>query len=177
MAEFKTIKTEENNSILTEIIYNTYDIIGILTPIKDGDCGKLCGKICCEGDGAGMLLFPGEEYIFGGIPGFSIHDIDYMETPGVKLLFCDGECERVLRPLACRIFPVAPVVDKDGSVTVRPDIRGRRMCPIWELKNVDKAFIKAVGKVFALLSKNEVMLSFMRLISAEQDKLRRIYKK
>ena len=157
-------------------IYKAYEIIGDLTPIKNADCGKLCDKICCQGDGAGMLLFPGEDVIFDGIVGFQIETIEYMDTPDVKLLLCDSECERGLRPLACRMFPVAPRVDINGSVTVCPDIRGRRMCPLWNLKDVDKTFIETVEKAFKFLAKDEKMISFLRLISSEQDKLRRIYR-
>jgi hypothetical protein len=162
---------------LTELIYKAYEIIGDLTPVKNADCGNLCDKICCSGDEAGMLLFPGEEYIFDGISGFRIEEIEYMDVPGIKLLLCDGECERGLRPFACRMFPVAPNVDKNGNVAAIPDIRGRRMCPIWDLKYVDKTFIKAVKKAYDLLSQNENMLYIMRLISSEIEELNRIYKK
>ncbi|MCL1859211.1 MAG: hypothetical protein FWF92_08255 [Oscillospiraceae bacterium] len=169
------IESSDNN--LTEIIYNAYDIIGNLTPIKNADCGKLCDKICCKGDNAGMLLFPGEEDIFDGILGFHIEEIEYMETPGIKLLLCDGECTRALRPFACRMFPVAPFIDKAGNITAVPDIRARRMCPLWDLKYADKNFIRAVKKAFELLAQNKKIFSFMRLISSEIDELKRFYKK
>lgn len=161
---------------LTGLIYGAYEIIGSLTPLKNADCGKLCGKICCKGDRAGMLLFPGEEAIFENIAGFWIEEIEYMETPGVKLLLCDGDCERSLRPLACRMFPAAPL-DKDGRIDAAPDIRGRRMCPIWDLKYADRAFVKAVKKAFGLLAENAETAAFMRLISAEQKELARFYRK
>lgn len=160
------------------LIHEAYDIIGNLTPLKNADCGKLCGKICCRGDKAGMLLFPGEESVFDGVPGFRIEEIEYMDTSRIKLLLCDGECNRDLRPFACRIFPVAPNIDKeDGSITAIPDIRGRRMCPVWDLKYADKNFISAVKRAFELLSKDEQILSLMRLISDEIGELRRFYKK
>ncbi|MCL1793237.1 MAG: hypothetical protein FWG34_05150 [Oscillospiraceae bacterium] len=165
------------NNNLIELIYEAYGIIGSLTPLKSADCGKLCDKICCKGDKAGMLLFPGEESIFGEIAGFWIEEIEYMETPKIKLLMCDGECERAIRPLACRIFPVAPLAGKNGGFDAAADIRGRRVCPIWDLKYVDKTFVRAVKKVFALLSENAEMAEFMRLVSAEQEELMRFYKK
>ena len=158
-----------------ELIYEAYDIIGSLTPLR-GDCGKLCDKICCKGDKAGMLLFPGEESIFEGIVGFSIEELEYMDTAGMKLLMCDGDCERGLRPLSCRIFPAAPLVGENGVVDAVADIRGRRVCPIWDLKYVDGAFVRAVKKAFELLAKNNEMLAFMRLVSAEQEELMRFYK-
>lgn len=160
----------------TDLIYGAYEIIGSLTPLKNADCGKLCDKICCKGDSAGMLLFPGEEAIFENIAGFRIEEIEYMETPGVKLLLCDGDCERALRPLACRMFPAAPL-EKDGRINASPDIRGRRTCPIWDLKYADRAFVKAVQKAFDLLAENAEIAAFMRLISAEQEELARFYRK
>jgi hypothetical protein len=165
------------NDGLTGLIYEVYEIIGNLTPLKKADCGRLCDKICCRGDEAGMLLFPGEEAIFDGIAGFSVEEMEYMETPGIKLLMCDGECERALRPLACRIFPVAPRYDNNGGFDAAPDVRGRRMCPIWDLKHADKSFVRAVQKAFDLLSENAEITAFMRLISAEQEELARFYKK
>ena len=172
-------KKQSNNdrNDLTELIYDAYEIIGSLTPVKNIDCGRLCNKSCCKGDEAGMLLFPGEEDIFDGIAGFAVEEIEYMDVPGIKLLMCDGECDRSMRPFACRIFPVAPHVDQNGGVAALPDIRGRRMCPIWDLENADKNFVRAVKKAFELLAKDEKLLSFMRLISSELDELRRFYKK
>ena len=129
------------------------------------------------GDEAGMLLFPGEEDILDGVPGFSIEIIEYMDTPGMKLLMCDGECDRNLRPLACRMFPAAPRIGNDGRVSVIPDIRGRRMCPLWELnfERVDKKFVKSVGRAFELLARDEKMLEFMRLVSSEIDEINRFF--
>jgi len=169
-------QSSKNKNELITLIYKAYDIIGNFTPIK-ADCGKLCDKICCKGEEAGMLLFPGEETIFDGIVGFNIEEIEYMDTNGIKLLMCDGECERAMRPFSCRIFPVAPYIDKNGNIDAIPDIRGRRMCPIWDLKHVDKNFINAVKKAFELLAENDKMLKLMKLISREVDELKRFYKK
>ena len=48
------MKTVGNYPAFYGLIYNT---IGGLTPL-DYDCGILCGKACCKGEDAGMLLFP-----------------------------------------------------------------------------------------------------------------------
>ena len=167
---------ELNMNKLTGIMREAYSAIGNLTPIKNADCGKLCDKVCCEGKEAGMLLFPGEEIMFLGLRGFEIEEIEYMEISGIKLLLCDGECDRAIRPFACRIFPVAPGIDKNGFVFVRPDLRGRRMCPIWDLKHVDKTFVEAVKKAFRLLAEDGAALSLIRLISAEVDELEKFYR-
>ena len=170
------MRKQSSNDRLTELIHNAYAIMGSVTPIK-ADCGKLCDKACCTEEDAGMLLFPGEEVIYSKVPGFRIENIEYMDAPGIKLLLCDGKCDRALRPLACRIFPVSPKIEKDGSVTVQPDIRARLMCPIWDLKHVDKIFIKTVEKAFVLLAEDEDMLAFIQLLSLEQHQLWRFFKK
>ena len=124
-----------------------------------------------------MLLFPGEEKIFCKLPEFTIEKIKYMDIPKANLLMCDDVCDREVRPLACRMFPVAPSVDKAGNVSVRPDIRGRLMCPLWDLSRVDRDFIKAVATALGILSADKKTLAFLRLMSAEVDELEKFYKK
>jgi hypothetical protein len=158
------------------LMREAYAVIGGLTPLKNADCGKLCDRICCRGDTSGMLLFPGEEDMLTGVPGFYIEEIEYMDTPGIKLLLCDGVCDRDMRPFACRIFPAAPNVDDKGGVSVQADIRGRRMCPIYDLEHVDKDFTEAVGKAFDILSENKETLDLMLLISGEIREIKRFYK-
>jgi hypothetical protein len=173
------------NNNLTELIYNAYAVIGRRTPIR-ADCGKLCGKACCksdksdDADKAGMLLFPGEEYIYKNYENvsgfrFRIEEIEYMDVPGIKLLICEGRCSRNLRPLSCRIFPVAPDIGDGGTIGIQADIRGRRICPIWDLEYVDKSFTAKVEKAFALLAENDEMLSFMRLISSDVKFIRSFF--
>ena len=99
-----------------------------------------------------------------------------MDVPKINLLLCDGTCDRALRPFACRIFPVAPEVGENGAVTAQPDIRGRNMCPLWDWKNADKAFIEAVGKAFEILAEDEAALALMRLITGEIREFKRFCK-
>jgi len=170
----------ENKNKNIRLIRAAYDIIGALTPLENADCGDLCGKKCCKGDAAGMLLFPGEEIILGGVDGFTIEEFEYMDVSGMRLLMCAGKCDRNFRPLACRMFPCAPDFgdfDKGGCVSVQPDIRGRRMCPVWDLSRVDKNFTGAVKKAFELLAADGDMRALMRLIAAEIAELKRFYRK
>ena len=162
------------------IINEAYNIIGGYTPLKkNADCGKLCGKICCKGKDSGMLLFPGEEEILKDIPGFYIERIEYMDTPGINLLLCDGTCDRNLRPFACRIFPAAPEISLDENnniiISVRADIRGRHMCPLWDLNPdyINENFLDSVSKAFNILAKNKDALNLMRLISDEIAEIKR----
>ena len=158
---------------LRTLMEQAYAIIGDSTPVR-ADCGKLCGKACCDGDeDIGMLLFPGEAVMLSRIPYFEVSRIDYMDEK-TWFLACNSPCDRDLRPLACRIFPLAPHVDEQGHVTALPDPRGKRMCPLADGKYLDKSFRRRVEKAFQLLAGDPKMLAFMRLLSEELEDLRKL---
>ena len=95
-----------------EAVMRARELLQTLTPLRR-DCGGVCGAACCapdeDGQG-GMLLFPGEEALYQPLPaGFSLRQDDGV-LPGMLLLTCGGVCDRALRPLACRMFPLTPVL-------------------------------------------------------------------
>ena len=139
-----------------------YKIMGDLTPLK-ADCGMLCGGACCKGDeNTGMRLFPFEE---------SELPVKTLEN-SVRLVVCEGKCDRSKRPLACRVFPFFPTVDERGRVFVEPDFRGARLCPMITHSDeiiFDKRFFKALKKVGKILAKDEVCLEFLREATDEID--------
>jgi len=157
------------------LVREAYRILGASTPIR-ADCGELCGAACCDGgDDMGMLLFPGEAPRLAGIPGFRVIRIDYMETKQ-WLLICENGCDRELRPLSCRIFPLGPKVHEDGRVSVRLDPRARMLrCPLAIMRYLDGQFTQRVHTALQMLGKNERMLAFMKAISSELDELERFY--
>lgn len=139
-----------------------FKIMGDLTPLK-ADCGKLCGGACCKGDeNTGMRLFPFEE---------SELPVKILDN-GVRLVVCDGKCDRTKRPLACRIFPFFPTVDERGKVFVESDFRGARLCPLISHSDeiiFDKRFFNALKKVGKILAKDEACLEFLREATEEID--------
>ncbi|MBR3988375.1 MAG: hypothetical protein IKK10_03625 [Clostridia bacterium] len=139
-----------------------FKIMGDLTPLK-ADCGKLCGGACCKGDeNTGMRLFPFEE---------SELPVKTLEN-GVRLVVCNGKCDRTKRPLACRIFPFFPTVDDKGKVYVEPDFRGVRLCPMITHSDeivFNKQFFKALKKVGKILAKDETCLEFLKESTKEID--------
>lgn len=144
-------------------MYNKiFKIMGDLTPLK-ADCGKLCTGACCKGDeNTGMRLFPFEE---------SELPVKELEN-GVRLVVCNGTCDRIKRPLACRIFPFFPTVDDKGKVFVEADFRGARLCPlISHLDEIvfDPKFFKAIKRVGEILAKDETCLVFLREATEEID--------
>lgn len=136
------------------------------------DCGRLCGAACCLGDESGMYLFPGEKKVYELLAPSWIRlersDFSY-EYNGAKknlfIAFCSGECDRYQRPLACRIFPLTPIISADGRLDVIVDPRSKSVCPLgkaFELSDFDAQFVKNVKKAFCMLCKNKEFSVFMR---------------
>ncbi len=138
-----------------------FRILGDLTPIR-ADCGQLCAKACCKGDeNTGMRLFPYEE--------------SKLKLNGGRLAVCDGTCSRNDRPLACRIFPLFPVIDEKGRIFAEEDYRAVSLCPLIEHSDevaFDPKFIRAVKKVGKILSKDKECRDFLYQVTEEIDTYR-----
>jgi len=149
---------------------SVFNIIGELTPLR-ADCGVLCGGACCKGDAdTGMRLFPHEE---------STLPVRELEN-GVRLVVCDGTCDRAERPLACRIFPFFPTIDERGKIYVEVDDRAVRLCPLLSHADeliFDKRFFKALKKAGKRLAKDPDCRTFLIDTTAEIDTYRAFLKK
>jgi len=140
-----------------------------VTPLKT-DCGRVCSGACCrslEGEMTGMLLFPGEEDCYGDAEGFSMQPV-----PGGLLLICSGRCDRAQRPLACRLFPLLPLVREDG-IHVAVDARARAVCPLSRQgkEALDPAFVAAVKQTGEMLMQDAAQAAFLRQLTQEHDEL------
>lgn len=151
-----------------EAVLHARALLRDVTPLHT-DCGGLCGAACCQGDEdgrGGMLLFPGEEALYIGMRGFSVlRDDAVMEN--ARLLVCEGVCERDLRPLSCRIFPLLPVL-KDDCVRVRLDRRAWAVCPLMEhgVRGMSEAFRNAVLEAGRVLYAHPAHREFLDAIHA-----------
>ena len=145
-------------------VQRAYREIGGLTPLL-ADCGALCEAACClpDADGqGGVYLFPGEERLLPGTDdGFA------------PLHICEGACDRVSRPLGCRIFPLTPVKSASGW-TVRLDRRARAMCPLCKsgLKGLDPAFVRAVSRAIRIIAEEPEGEAFLEKWQALEDGFR-----
>jgi hypothetical protein len=151
-----------------------YQQLNRCTPLRF-DCGRLCDRVCCRGED-GMWLFPGEEELLLAEPSFTIKSLEW-GLPGGRSLFwltCQGECRRELRPLSCRIFPLAPYLKKD-LVTVAIDPRAKGLCPLAEgRQKLQPGFIRMVGRVCRELAREPEIIEFFKLWNEEMEQCNRI---
>lgn len=143
-----------------------------VTPLAT-DCGQVCSGRCCRpsADGVGMFLFPTEEEL--------VAEGEFTLTPTDHgtLLTCNGTCNRALRPLACRIFPLFPYVTMEGRVKAVYDPRAYRVCPlVRECAHVplSREFVRAVRRAGRILMEDSACAEFLRQGSREIDELERL---
>lgn len=157
---------------MSNALERAYALLEEVTPLTT-DCGQVCDGRCCResADSEGMLLFPGEEAL--------LRDTDFTIRPaeGGLLLTCGGTCDRQKRPLACRMFPLFPILTEEGRVKAVYDPRGYRMCPlVRECAHVplDRGFVRAVRRAGRILSADPACAAFLRLQSEEIADLNRL---
>ena len=120
-----------------------------------------------------MLLFPGEEELYRDQAGWRM-----LDTASGKLIICPGACDREKRPLACRMFPLLPVI-RNGQVRAAVDQRARGVCPLARqgLRAMDPAFADAVREAGETLAAEEKQRRFLETLTMEQDELRQLREK
>jgi len=142
----------------SEIIRQAWSLLETVTPLRV-DCGSLCQGACCkESDaGEGMLLFPGEAERMCDFPGGVLDKVDLPGYGKADFFLCQGVCNRSMRPLSCRIFPLAPKSGRNGVWTSRLDVRGRPICPLSRGPKgaLRREFISACEDVFNLIAREE----------------------
>ena len=155
---------------MSESLKKAREVLREWTPLRS-DCGRICGAACCSslaGEETGMLLFPGEETMLGSLDGWSLR------KAGPDLLaLCPGTCDRALRPLACRLFPLLPVI-RGNEIRVETDLRARAVCPLARQGKdaLLPAFIEAVRQAGTLLMEDPEQRAFLERLSLGQEELR-----
>ncbi len=145
------------------------EVLERITPLKNKNCGKLCGAHCCKGsENDGMGLFPGEKELIKDEQGFTVVDSD--GNFGQPVLVCNGECDRKKRPLACRFFPLFPLtVEHNGEIKVIPvpDPRAA-ICPLLSRGyGVSKQFYRSVRVAGKYLIRDEECKEYLLNLSSE----------
>lgn len=157
------------------LLEEAYTILGDQTPLV-WDCGRLCGSICCSEDapGLGMVLFPGEERRYQAplqwaeiLPVSRLHPGVPERFRGLNLYFlrCRGHCPRTQRPLACRMFPLAPILTESGVIRIVLDPDGIEICPLVQygkLHRLRYPFIRSVRQAWQVLVQDEEIREWLR---------------
>lgn len=148
-----------------------YKLFDNCTPVKT-DCGKICSSACCKGTDCGMYLFPGEKRVYDLLEPdwINIEKSDFKYTFNGKekhlyIAFCNENCDRFQRPLACRIFPLTPIISENGKLDIITDPRSKSVCPLgmaFDLTDFNTQFIKNIKKTFTMLCKNKEFYAFMK---------------
>ena len=162
-----------------ELFYKAvYKILGDSTPLC-ADCGKLCGGACCAvtDEVTGMYLFPYEDVMYRNMPTWGeIYDTDftYDENKKVDLFTCTGTCNREMRPLSCRIFPLVPYAHRGEEMRIVMDIRGRGMCPLADGADIDmlsQDFVEKVTRAMKLCMCNKETREFIYALTDSLDEI------
>lgn len=149
-----------------------YAILGEWTPMLS-DCGALCGAACCQPDEdgqGGVFLFPGEYDRLAGCAWGRVVPNEF-----APMLICDGPCDREMRPLACRIFPLTPVHGRNGRWTVRMDVRARPVCPLVAsgISGLNPDFVRAVRDALRAVGETAEGEAFLERWLALEEAYRR----
>ncbi|MDR1569731.1 MAG: hypothetical protein LBS72_04500 [Oscillospiraceae bacterium] len=149
-------------------------LIEAVTPLRQ-DCGALCGRACCASnpdDPSGMILFPGEERLYDPAPDWA--QTESIEFEGLRcvLLRCIKPCPRDMRPLACRIFPLTPIM-RGCKASLRMDRRAFSICPLAEhgIAALDRAFVSAVKEATRLLATDHSCRMYLAALADRQERI------
>ena len=157
---------------MDDALFRAREKLNSVTPLKR-DCGRVCGSRCCdslEGEETGMLLFPGEDALYRDMKEWKI-----LQAPAGLMMVCPGTCSRGDRPLACRLFPLLPVI-RDGAVRAVMDRRAYAVCPLARqgIRALDPEFTAAVREAGKILAEEGEQRRFLEMLTEEQDELKQL---
>ena len=143
-----------------------------VTPLST-DCGCLCGAACCRDNGeagSGVWLLEGES---GENMNWGHVAEEKMPVTGraVRTLYCDGMCDRHLRPFMCRIFPLSPYFSrKKQAWDVRMDRRAAAVCPLFGYGKIGLSpeFTSACAEAVRILAEDPQGEELLEALQSEE---------
>ena len=174
------VKVLLDNKMFYKKIYKMLDDV---TPLIV-DCGGLCNGACCKGgeEISGMYLFPGEKIMYKDMPEWAeICESNFTYDNGrrTELIVCNGTCERYLRPLSCRIFPLIPYAKRGEKLKIIMDIRAKGVCPLakaMRLKDLNPLFVKRVTQAMNMCMKVRSIREYIYSLSESIDDILKVFK-
>lgn len=172
------------STIRTRTYRAIYRLLDRVSPV-DYDCGTLCGAACCMVESEpdmemGIYLLPGEDKIHRREgEGYrwteeSTEEFEFPESWKGKVFFLHcmnpPHCQRSLRPIQCRTFPLLPHLTEEGElIMIYDDTEVPYECPlIEEALPLNDDFVKATTMVWRHLIRDPLIYDLVKADSAER---------
>ena len=177
---------------MKESIRKIYQKLDEVSPV-DFDCGQLCNSVCCAYDEDDyrnkdlvLYLLPGEELMYDDSDYFDLYyvnpkelDYPYTWTDDVWIVECRNPpaCDRSIRPIQCRTFPLIPHISKDGKLhLILDETEFPYECPIIRDNiKLNENFIKVTYEVWQSLINHPMVHDLVSLDSRRRDNRRTGY--
>ncbi len=174
-------------------IQKIYQRLDEVTPVNF-DCGKLCGEVCCVYDADEthteelvLYLLPGEELMYEDSPDFELYYMDSSEIryphswkDNIYLVKCKNppRCDRSIRPIQCRTFPLVPHISKNGEFhLVLDETEFPYECPIIrDHIKLNENFINVTYEIWKMLISNPLVYDLVDMDSKDRDRRTTKYK-
>lgn len=176
------------STITKETYLKIYQLLDTVSPV-DYDCGELCESICCtcndehtKNKDMVIYLLPGEEELFfdnnnknnNNWFDISKENTKYYEYPkswngDVFFIRCKTPptCNRKLRPIQCRTFPLTPFINEDNKLQMIYEIDNSiYICPLIKEKiKLNQDFIEKTYYAWSLLIKDKLIYDLIKMDS------------
>ena len=174
-------------------IKRIYKRLDEVSPV-DFDCGTLCGEVCCVYDADEshaeelvLYLLPGEELMYENSDEFELYYMDSSEIKyphswkdSIYLVKCKNppKCDRSIRPIQCRTFPLVPHISKNGEFhLVLDETEFPYICPIIrDHIKLNEALINVTYEIWKKLITNPLVYDLVDMDSKDRDKRTTSYK-
>ena len=174
-------------------IQRIYERLDEVSPV-DFDCGKLCGEVCCVYDADNshteelvLYLLPGEELMYEDSQEFELYYVDSSEIKyphswkdNIYLVKCVNppKCDRSIRPIQCRTFPLVPHISKNGEFhLILDETEFPYECPILRDNiKLNDEFINVTYEVWKILIRNPLVYDLVDMDSKDREKRTSSYK-
>ena len=178
---------------MKKTIQKIYLRLDEVTPV-DFDCGKLCGEVCCVYDADEthteelvLYLLPGEELMYEDSPDFELYYMDSSEIryphswkDNIYLVKCKNppRCDRSIRPIQCRTFPLVPHISKNGEFhLVLDETEFPYECPIIrDHIKLNEDFINVTYEIWKMLISNPLVYDLVDMDSKDRERRTSEYK-
>ncbi len=174
-------------------IKRIYKRLDEVSPV-DFDCGTLCGEVCCvydtdesHAEELVLYLLPGEELMYENSDEFELYYMDSSEIKyphswkdSIYLVKCKNppKCDRSIRPIQCRTFPLVPHISKNGEFhLVLDETEFPYICPIIrDHIKLNEDFINVTYEIWKKLITNPLVYDLVDMDSKDRDKRTTSYK-